>query len=248
MDIKIFVAIDDSRQLDGAKAGETASILTIFIEENGWGKCAIPSRHRLYSHPDTGCIKHNTARSFSADIGEQYLQEFLDHACKLIKTTGAPNSNAGLAVVVPELIENAEDLIDYSYRAKEELVGKAEALEFGKQPGIYLFALSGSGQGIIGALAGAGLRITGNDGQFRGKLHIGTGEDYIATVQEIVDKTYVEQVKNMDFDNLNSDEYVRMGEKVKVVLLDNKYTLMVFPTDIEKPKWQTSTTHMLRVF
>ena len=38
------------------------------------------------------------------------------------------------------------------------------------------------------------------------------------------------------------------GGKVKIVLLDNKYTLMVFPTDIEAPKWQTSTTHMLRVF
>jgi|GEM_PF-1063181 len=248
MVIKIFVAIDDSRQLDGAKAGQTASILTKFIEENGWGKCAIPSRHRLYSHPDTACIKHNTARSFSADIGEQYLQNFIDHACKLIKTTGAPNSNAGLAVAVPELMENKDDLIDYAYRTKEEIVSKTEALEFSKKPGIYLFELSGSGQGIIGALAAAGLRITGNDGQFRGKLHIGTGEDYIATVKEIVNESYVEQVKNMDFNNVGDDECVRMGEKVKIVLLDNKYTLMVFPTDIEAPKWQTSTTHMLRVF
>ncbi len=246
--MKIFVAIDDSRQLDGAKAGETASILTKFIAEKGWGKCAIPSRHRLFSHPDTGCKKHNTARSFSADIADEYLDDFIDHACKLIIRNGSLDSNAGLAVAVPELMKNPEDLIDYAYRAKEEVISKTEALEFGKQPGIYLLELSGSGQGIIGALAGAGLRITGNDGQFRGKLHIGTGEDYIATVSEIVNKTYVEQVKNMDFENLGDEECVRMGEKVKVVLLDNKYTLMVFSTDIETPKWQTSTTHMLRVF
>jgi len=246
--MKIFVALDDSRQLDGAKAGETASILTRFIEENGWGKCAIPSRHRLYSHPDTGCKKHNTARSFSADIAEEYLADFIDYACNLIKSTGALDCNTGLAVAVPELMENTDDLIDYAYRVKEEIVNKAEALGFAKKPGIYLFELSGNGQGIIGALAGAGLRITGNDGQFRGKLHIGTGEDYIATVKEIVNESYVQQVKNMDFENLGDDECVRMGEKVKIVLLDNKYTLMVFPTDIENPKWQTSTTHMLRVF
>ncbi len=79
-------------------------------------------------------------------------------------------------------------------------------------------------------------------------MRIGTGEDYIATVKEIVNESYVEQVKNMDFENLTDEELVRMGEKVKIVLLDNKYTLMVFPTDIETPKWQTSTTHMLRVF
>ncbi len=246
--MKIFVAIDDSRQLDGGKAGVTASLLTQAIEDNGWGKCAIPSRHRLYSHPDTGCKKHNTARSFSADIEAKYLQEFIDYACNLIKLSGTPDSNTGLAIVIPELMENTDDLLDYAYRAKEDIVSKNEALAFAEKPGFYLFELSGSGQGIIGALAAAGLRITGNDGQFRGKLQLSKVENYVATVSEIIYNTYVEQVKNMDMENIGDDEYVRMGEKVKVVLLDNKYTLMVFPTDIQHPKWQTSTTHMLRVF
>ncbi|HEX3012215.1 MAG TPA: hypothetical protein VHQ70_09330 [Syntrophomonadaceae bacterium] len=246
--MKIIVAIDDSRQLDGAKAGNTASVLAGFIEENGWGQCTIPSRHRLYPNPATGCKKHNTARSFSADIEEQHLSQFMDYACNLIKETGSPDSNAGLAIVIPELIKNTDNLMDYAYKAKEELVSKDEALAFKEKPGIYLFELNGSGQGIIGALAAAGLRMTGNDGQFRGKLHIGSGEDYIATAKEIIDNSYVEQVKNMDFENIDDNEYVRMGEKVKVVLLDDKYTLMVFPTDTKYPRWQTSTTHMLRVF
>jgi hypothetical protein len=82
--MRIVVAIDDSRQNDGAKAGETASVLTKYIEENGWGKCSIPSRHRLYSHPDTGCKKHNTARSFSADIKEEYLNGCINYACIMI--------------------------------------------------------------------------------------------------------------------------------------------------------------------
>ena len=60
----------------------------------------------------------------------------------MIRTIGAPNSNAGLAVVVPELMENKDDLIDYAYRTKEEIVSKTEALEFSKKPGIYLFELS----------------------------------------------------------------------------------------------------------
>ncbi|HEX3011703.1 MAG TPA: hypothetical protein VHQ70_06640 [Syntrophomonadaceae bacterium] len=246
--MKIILAIDDSRQIDGAKAGKTTSTIANFIEENGWGKCSIPSRHRLYPHPSTGCKKHNTARSFSADLEKKYLPGLIDYACNLVKTTGDTQSNAGLAIIIPELMENQNLLIDYAYKAKDELVSKEEALEFSGRPGIYLFELSGNGRGIIGALAGAGLRLTGNDGQFRGKLHIGTGEDYIATVREIIDNSYVQQVKNMDFEDLNSDECVRMGEKVKIVLLDHKYTLMVFPTEIEYPKWQTSTTSMLRVF
>lgn len=246
--MKIYVAIDDSMQLDGGKAGVTASSLAKAIEDNEWGTCSIASRHRLYPNPITGCKKHNTARSFSADIKEEKLNEFIGYACKMIKEVVTPESNTGFAVVVPEQMENTDELIEYAYKTKEELVNKDQALELAKKPGIYLFALSGSGQGIIGALAGAGLNMTGNDGQFRGKLEMSKEEYYIATVKEIIEKTYVEQVKNMDFENLGNDEYVRMGEKVKVVKLDDKYTLMVFPTEIEYPKWQTSTTHMLRIF
>jgi len=246
--MKIYVALDDSRQLDGGKAGETASVLTRVIEEKGWGRCSIPSRHRLYPNPATGCKKHNTARSFSADIEAQYLDCFITYACELIKATGTPDSNAGLAVAIPELMENVQELIDYAGRVKEGLVDKAEALAMARKPGLYVLELNGTGQGIIGAVAGVGLRITGNDGQFRGKLQLSKEVDYVATVREIIDKTYVEQVKNMGFENISDDETVRMGEKVKVVLLDDKYTLMVFPTEIEEPKWQTSTTTMLRMF
>ncbi|HCF51168.1 MAG TPA: hypothetical protein DER60_12855 [Syntrophomonas sp.] len=246
--MNIFIGIDDSRQLDGFKAGETASLLARAIEDNGWGKSKIPSRHRLHTHPDIGYKKHNTARSFSANIEEQYLEALIEYACAMIKSNVAPDSNTGLAIVIPERMANPDDLITYAYRVKEKFVSKDESLELAKMPGIYLFELSGNGKGIIGALAGAGLRFTGNDGQFRGKLKLGNEEYYIATVKEIIEKTYVEQVKNMDFGNLDNNEYVRMGEKVKVVLLDHRYTLMVFPTDIEHPKWQTSTTHMLRMF
>ncbi|MEN6325898.1 MAG: hypothetical protein ABFD18_06795 [Syntrophomonas sp.] len=246
--MKIYVALDDSRQLDGGKAGETASLMGKYIEARGWGRSTIPSRHRLYPHPETGCKKHNTARSLAADIDVQYLNEFIDYACQLIISTGTGDSNAGLAIAVPELMENPDELIEYAYRVKEGLVSKDETLRLATQPGLYVFELNGTGKGIIGALAAVGLRMTGNDGQFRGKLQVGTGEDYIASVKEIVDQTFVEQVKNMDFENISDLEYVRMGEKVKVVLLDNKYTLMVFPTELEHPKWQTSTTHMLRVF
>lgn len=246
--MRIYVGIDDSRQLDGYKAGETASRLVEAIEKNGWGQAKIPSRHRLYPHPSTGCRKHNTARSFSADIKEEALPAFLDYTTALIKGLVTPDSNTGLAIVIPEKMDNHHELVDYAYRVKEELVAQDEARRFDDQRGVYLIELNGTGRGIIGALAGAGLRSTGNDGQFRGKLQMG-GEEYaVVSVGEIVAQTHVEQVKSMDFQILGSDEQVRLGEKVKIVLLDDLYTLMVFPTDIEDPRWQTSTTNMLRVF
>lgn len=246
--MKIIIGIDDARRTDGGGAGETATTLAETIQARGWGSVQLASRHRLYPNPKAGYKKHNTARSFTADIETSSLPDFITYACKEIQRTGVSADNAGLAIVIPEQLENSDDLIDYAYRVKENLVSKDEALILAEKPGIEVYELSGNGKGIIGALAGAGLRLTGNDGQFRGKLRVGTGEGYVATVEEIIANTHVQQVKNMDFENLSSNEQVRMGEKVKVVLLDDKYTLMVFPTGKEVPPWQTSTTNMLRIF
>ncbi|MGI5879538.1 MAG: hypothetical protein ACOX6L_02935 [Syntrophomonadaceae bacterium] len=246
--MQIIVAIDDSRRIDGGGGGENASLLAEVINERHWGVSSRPSRHRLYPHPETGYRRHNTARSFSADIVEEALPEFIEYACNIIKDNSVPDSNTGLVIIIPEKLEEPDKLISFAYQAKESIVTKNEAMLMENKDGIYIFPLCGDGKGVIGALAGAGLRITGNDGQFRGKLKLGNGEGYIATVQEIIAKTYVEQVKNMDFEILDENETVRMGEKVKVVLLDNKYTLMVYPTELEYPRWQSSTSHMLRTF
>lgn len=246
--MNVYFALDDSRRTDGGGAGETLSQIIHAIEDQGWGHCKLPSRHRLYPHPETGCKKHNTARSFSADIEPQYLDGFMEYAVRLIQSYETPGTNAGIAVAVPEQMQDIQALIDYAYRAKEGLVTREEILVLADRPGLYVHALSGNGNGIIGASAAVGLRITGNDGQFRGKLKLGTGEGYITTAADIIKNTYVEQIKNMKMADVGDNESVRMGEKVKVVLLDHKYTLMVFPTDRDFPKWQTSTTHMLRVF
>ncbi len=246
--MKIYVGIDDSHRRDGGGAGETASLLTKVLEENRWGQPELPSRHRLYQHPDTGCRKHNTARSFSAQIEERYLSVFIDYACKVVRRDSSPDSNAGLVIAISERMTNTDEIIAYASRVKEGLVSRDETNRMIGKQGLHVFELSGNGKGIIGALAAAGLRMTGNDGQFRGKLQLGSGDGYIATVQEIIENTHVEQIKNMDLENIDKDQSVRMGEKVKVVLLEHKYTLMVFPTELQYPRWQTSTTHMLRMF
>jgi hypothetical protein len=246
--MKIIAGIDDARRMDGGGAGETSTLLATVIQEQGWGSSQLASRHRLYPNPLTGYRKHNTARSFTAEIATTYLPYFISYACKEIRESSLSEANAGLAIILLDQLEDCKDLIDYAFRVKECMVDKDEALTLAKKPGILLYELSGNGKGIVGALAGAGLRMTGNDGQFRGKLRIGTGDGYIATVREIILTSHVQQVKTMDFEVLESNEQVRMGEKVKVVLLDDMYTLLVYPTGSKVPMWQTSTTNMLRTF
>ncbi len=53
------------------------------------------------------------------------------------------------------------------------LLTKQEAYMLANTTGVHLSENGGTGDGIVGALAGTGLRLDGNDGRFRGWLEFG---------------------------------------------------------------------------
>lgn len=75
----------------------------------------------------------------------------------------------------------------------------------------------GSGQGVIGALAGAALRLSGNDGRFKGKIKI-ISDTGMASVREIMSQTKAEAVRNLDGTViLTQDEMVKLGDHIKTI-------------------------------
>ena len=60
--------------------------------------------------------------------------------------------------------------IDFGYRAKQVVLTKSNAYKLAKKLDIHLSEHGGSGQGVIGALAGVALRLTANDGRFWRKI------------------------------------------------------------------------------
>ncbi|MGI6033785.1 MAG: hypothetical protein ACOX69_10245, partial [Coriobacteriales bacterium] len=61
----------------------------------------------------------------------------------------------------------------YGFRAQREVIEKSEALALAERiPWLSLWDLGGTGAGVIGALAGVGLRLSGGDGRFRGKWNL----------------------------------------------------------------------------
>lgn len=68
-----------------------------------------------------------------------------------------------------EILEEHHDLIRFGQRAKREPVTVQEALDMAAQfPQTILKGAGSNRRGMVGALAGAGLRIGGDDGQFIG--------------------------------------------------------------------------------
>ncbi len=54
----------------------------------------------------------------------------------------------------------------FGMRAQKEVITMEEARDIADRLGVYIWLGGGTGQGFIGAMAGVGLRSTGNDGRF----------------------------------------------------------------------------------
>jgi len=99
-------------------------------------------------------------------------------------------------------------------------------------------------------MAGSGLRLTGNNGRFRGHFRIGEEGDRFR-VAELIRKTGVDVVKSLDGEMLQDEDIVEIGKKVKAVLQNGQSTLLVFTdqgVQRERIVWHTCTKEQLKIF
>jgi hypothetical protein len=228
--MKILISIDDTDNIESRGTGEIADLLAAGIMENCWGKCGPVTRHQLLIHPDIPYTSHNSSMCFPAEICEDALDSVTDYCCSTLAAESAAGSDPGLCILVPERLERPEVLVRYGQKAKKAVISKEEAYETAAVNGIHLSEHGGTGQGVIGALAGAGLRLTGNDGRFKGKFRI-PSRNGMASVKDIR-KAGIEVVRTVEGMVLNDIEVVHVGDWVKPVLLDEKSVLLVVSSDV----------------
>lgn len=241
--MKIYVGIDDTDSIDQGATGESANQLIKLIEERRWGSCQGLTRHQLLLHPAIPYTSHNSSMCFTADLEAANLHSLIEEAGKFLEQNSAPGSDPGLCVAVEEQLERVEELIAYGYETKVRVMTKAEAYGLAGKLGVHLSEHGGAGIGVIGALAGVGLRMTNNDGRFQGKLKL-KGPGATMSVAEIKSSSPVETVQSLAGRILRDDEELRLGKKLKTVLLNGKRTLLVYRPEGE-PGWETCTnTHL----
>lgn len=246
--MKVLVCIDDTDNLESRGTGELASLLAEAIEEQGWGKSSAVTRHQLYVHSDIPYTSHNSSMCFATELEEVYLSLFIQYASDFLSRESAEGSDPGLCVVLPEQLSQHDQLIAFGRAAKKTVLTKQEAYNLAQDLGIHLSEHGGTGQGVIGALAGAALRLSGNDGRFKGKLKI-KSETGIVSVRNILSQTNVDVVKSVEGTVLGADDLVQLGDTVKAVLLDGRCVLPVTSTEAaeaEGVRWQTCSKQQLK--
>ncbi len=247
--MKVYICIDDTDNAESIGTGHLAARLSGAIEEKNWGKSFFITRHQLFVHPDVPYTSHNSAMCFAADLVESRLDDFIDYASLFLRKQSASGSDPGLCVAVAGRLPDLESLIDFGQRAKRQVLDKDAAYALAKRHCIHLSEHGGTGGGVIGALAGVGLRISGNDGRVRGKLRV-NGADSSATVETILGKTGIEEIRTMNSASLDDRECILLGEWIKAVYLDGRRVLLVKPLDMitNGARWRICTKEELRIY
>ena len=245
--MRILVSIDDTDNIDSRGTGELATMIAEDLETNGWGSSSYVTRHQLLVHPDIPYTSHNSAMCFTAEIDQAALDKVIAHASDFLARESAVGSDPGLCVAVIDKLIDPDGLQHFGRKAKQQVLTKDEAYETARLMGVHLSEHGGTGQGIIGALAGAGLRLGGNDGRLKGWLDVATSNGSVR-VRELLAHPHVNAVRTIDGAEVHEEDLVKMGEKAKTVLLDGMAVLLVSAArgDDSGATWQTIPRQQLK--
>lgn len=246
--MKILLCIDDTDNLESRGTGELASMLAEEIEARHWGDSQFVTRHQLLVHPDVPYTSHNSSMCFEARIEAEVLEPLIDYASEFLRTESAPGSDPGLCVSVVERLTEPEAIIAFGQEAKRAVLTKEQAYDLARRLGVHLSEHGGTGQGVVGALAGVGLRLSGNDGRLKGWLKIRT-DNGLARVGDILSQVSLRGVRTMNGDLLGHEEIVAVDEKPKAVMIDGGTYMMVSPVEGGAgPRWRTTPRQQLKRF
>jgi hypothetical protein len=148
---------------------------------------------------------------------------------EFLETRTEKGSDPGLCVAQVSDSLDVDTLVAFGKAAKNRVLSKPDAYALAGKTGVHLTEHGGTGQGVVGALAGIGLRLSGNDGRYRGWYHLGRPGD-IVSVGSLCEYSFVDALVTCDGHDLPLDMHVLMGsEKTKTVRMGHRQVIVVAP-------------------
>ena len=232
--MKILICIDDTDNMESIGTGELLQLMGQAMNKKGLGAPGFISRHQLYVHEDIPYTSHNSSMCFEMEIKEEDYPQIEIFAIDFLIENAAEGSDPGLCIIKKDLLDQdmIEKLIAYGRSAKNTILNKDIAYEMARsmRDAVHLSEHGGTGGGVIGCLAGCGLRMSGNDGRMKGKIYP-ENEGIIMSVGTIIKGYPFEEVRVLGGGRLEDACKVKLGETLKAVLQDHKLVLMVRPIE-----------------
>jgi len=243
----ILVCIDDTDNLESRGTGHLAEILRQDIESLFGGKTTRITRHQLFVSEDIPYTSHNSTMCFRGDIEDEHLEEMIRYAGELLEKLSAEGSDPGLCVAVEERIKGIDRLINFGSDATCRVLTKEQAYGLAADTGVHLSEHGGTGGGVIGAIAGVGLRLGGNNGRFKGWLDVKEVDRRI-TVSELISGYDIDEIRSVSGGVPRPEDTVILDERIKTVLLDGLCVLPVKEDISGNKDWKNLSKDEIRKY
>ena len=224
--MQYMVCIDDTDMPGTKGTGWLVEHLCHKMKKKGAKSSAI-SRHQLYVHKDIPFTSHNSAMCFEMETDRDRIDGLIAYMAAYLKDNCEKGSDPGLCVASMDQRLDSTSLMAFGKNAKKAVSSKKAAYDMAGRTGIHLSEHGGTGQGVVGAVAGVGLRLSGNDGRYRGWYHLGLPGD-IASVEELCGHDFIDELVTVSGQVLPMNTRVHIGsEKTKTVRMGGRQVLVV---------------------
>jgi hypothetical protein len=220
--MKLLIGIDDTDNLESRGTGYCARQLASWLAENRLAAPGGITRHQLLVDARIPYTSHNSSACLSVETVS--VLSVWDACCEYLLQAAAPGSDVGLCIAGPEQV--SKQVMDFGNHAKQEVLTAGEAEQMASDHQIRLAGLTGTGGGIIGALAGVGLRQAGEDGRFLWLPGLRELQGKYPVAQICADG-HIDRVCTPDGIDLTPETLVDVGEWVRPVLRGGQATLYV---------------------
>ncbi len=234
-----FLCIDDTDNLDSIGTGEVLQNLSVYLAEKELCTAGFVTRHQLFLHEDIAYTSHNSSMCTSIETKRKNIPEIVRLSGRYLEENCAEGSDPGLCIMLYEDLMSTGELLEYGKKAKTEVLQKKDAYDLAaKYPGIiFLSEHGGTGDGIIGALAGCALRIGGSDGGIKGKIKPADPEK-IMKIRDFLSEYGLEGACDNEMVDVSLDDDMVCGEGTKAILKNNRPYLVVIRDEKNRAKWR----------
>lgn len=242
--VDLLIGIDDTDDLWSPGTGRRARALLRELAAAGLGESAGATRHQLLFDDRIPYTSHNSSACLawrSADGNpEAAAAHIIELAGSFLEQVCPPDADPGLAVAIPERINDAAALVDFGQRAKREVLQPQEARDLAAKLGVHLSGHGGTQDGVLGALAAIGLQLSGNDGLF---ITLPGVEElpHEATIEDLRALTAIDLAHDGIGQQPEPGELIELGDWIRPVLLDGCAVLL-----LEAPQQQPNGSRQWR--
>ena len=238
-----YLGLDDTGKPGSAGTAELALELGRYLESRSLARLMYISAHPLLPAGEIPGSSENTAYCLTLEGEKQNLHEIELESRVYIMRNAKPGASAGFALAQSDNI--TKRILSFAQACRSLEMERRDALQLGRESGIAIVGFTGTGRGVIGALAAIGWRWQGSDGTINWMPGLSTIKG-VMPLNAILENCKFDLIKSVRGKTPLFEDRIQLGNN-PVPLLKNDRTLLLLEAAPRSADWEWNAVGIAEV-